>query len=91
MQYYGDYFRKNDVKKFSYDDFLKYKLNNALLDLEDYVNEEKIKNNTLDTFISNKSEDNSFKDLNFESMVSFYDVKQLCSLLNNLNLIIGLI
>ena len=38
MQYYGDYFRKNDVKKFSYDDFLKYKLNNALLDLEDYVN-----------------------------------------------------
>ena len=38
MQYYGDYFKKNDVKKFSYDDFLKYKLNNALLDLEDYVN-----------------------------------------------------
>lgn len=73
---YGNYFKKNDVKKFSYDDFLKYKLNNTLLDLEDHVNKEKIKNNTLNTFISNKSEDNSFKDLNFESMVSFYDIKQ---------------
>ena len=73
---YGNYFKKNDVKKFSYDNFLKYKLNNTLLDLEDHVNKEKIKNNTLNTFISNKSEDNSFKDLNFESMVSFYDIKQ---------------
>ena len=73
---YGDYFKKNDIKKFSYDDFLKYKLNNVLLDLEDYVNKEKIKNNTLDSFISYKSEDDSFEDLKFESMMSLYDIKQ---------------